>query len=83
MIDYLTERILSEAEFIAETGATVREAGKHFKVGKTTVHKDMTERLKNLDANLYNRVKVVLEINKNERHLRGGLATKRKFEKIN
>ena len=80
MIDYLTQRILSEGEYIAEKGATVRDAGKHFGVGKSTVHKDMTERLKYIDKNLYDRVIKVLQINKKERHLRGGIATKNKYK---
>ena len=80
MIDYLTERILSEGEYIANNGATVRGAGKHFGVGKSTVHKDMTERLKYIDKNLYDRVIEVLQINKKERHLRGGIATKNKYK---
>ena len=80
MFDYLTERILQEGEYIANSGATVRDAGKKFGVGKSTVHKDMTERLKRIDGNLYKRVKVVLEINKKERHLRGGIATKNKYK---
>ena len=80
MIDYLTERILLEGEYIANSGATVRDAGKKFGVGKSTIHKDMTERLKYIDINLYKRVKTVLEINKKERHLRGGIATKNKYK---
>jgi putative DeoR family transcriptional regulator (stage III sporulation protein D) len=80
LIDYLTERILSEGEYIANSGATVRDAGKHFGVGKSTVHKDMTERLKYIDKNLYDRVIEVLQINKKERHLRGGIATKNKYK---
>ena len=80
MIDYLTERILQEGEYIAEKGATVRDAGKKFGVGKSTVHKDMTERLKYIDFNLYERVKEVIEINKKERHLRVGIATKNKYK---
>ncbi len=81
LIDYLTERILKEAEYIVETGATVRKASKVFGCGKSTVHKDMTERLKNIDYNLYLEVKKVLNKNKRERHLRGGLATKNKYKK--
>ena len=80
MFDYLTERILQEGEYIANSGATVRDAGKKFGVGKSTVHKDMTERLKRIDGNLFRRVKAVLEINKKERHLRGGIATKNKYK---
>ena len=81
MIDYLTERILSEGEFIANNGATVRDTGKHFGVGKSTVHKDMTERLKNIDKVLYKQVKKVLNVNLLERHVRGGEATKQKYLK--
>ena len=58
----------------------MRDAGKKFGVGKSTVHKDMTERLKRIDGNLFRRVKAVLEINKKERHLRGGIATKNKYK---
>ena len=81
MIDYLTDRILQEGEYIANKRATVRDAGKYFGIGKSTVHKDVTERLKNVDYNLYLEVKKVLFINKKERHLRGGMATKKKYKK--
>ncbi|MBR4761464.1 MAG: sporulation transcriptional regulator SpoIIID [Clostridia bacterium] len=67
-------------EYIAETGATVRAAAKVFGVSKSTVHKDVTERLVKDDPVLYKRVKAVLEKNKSERHIRGGLATKRKYK---
>ena len=67
-------------EYIAETGATVRAAAKVFGVSKSTVHKDVTERLEKDDPVLYKRVKAVLEKNKSERHIRGGLATKRKYK---
>jgi putative DeoR family transcriptional regulator (stage III sporulation protein D) len=80
LIDYLTERILSEGEYIANNGATVRDTGKHFGVCISTVHKDMTERLKYIDKNLYDRVIEVLQINKKERLLRGGIATKNKYK---
>ena len=65
---------------IAETGATVRATAKIFGVSKSTVHKDITERLRDYDFALYQRVQQVLEINKNERHIRGGLATRRKYK---
>ena len=80
MIDYLTDRILREGEYIVDKGATVREVGKIFKIGKSTVHKDVTERLKNIDYNLYIEVNKVLQVNKKERHLRGGIATKNKYK---
>lgn len=81
LIDYLCERILNEAEYIVETAATVRKVAKEFGLGKSTVHKDVTERLKKVDYNLYLEVKKVLFINKKERHLRGGMATKNKYKK--
>ncbi|MBE7076056.1 MAG: stage III sporulation protein D [Clostridiales bacterium] len=74
------DRILEEAYYIAETGATVRATAKIFGVGKSTVHKDVTKRLKNIDKDLYLAVKKVLKINLSERHIRGGEATKRKYK---
>ncbi len=67
-------------EYICETGATVRAAAKVFGVSKSTVHKDVTERLKKDDPGLYREVKAVLEKNKSERHIRGGLATRKKYK---
>lgn len=67
-------------EYIIENKATVRAAAKQFSVSKSTVHKDVTERLKTDNPSLWQQVKVVLEHNKNERHIRGGLATKRKYK---
>ena len=72
-------RTLDEARFIVETGATVREVAKVFKVGKSTVHKDVTKRLKGLHDNLYLLVRDVLDFNLSERHIRGGIATKKKY----
>ncbi len=79
MREYITDRILEEAYYIAETGATVRATAKLFHSSKSTVHKDVTERLKNLDAELFKQVKKVLKKNLEERHIRGGEATKRKY----
>ena len=67
-------------EYICETGATVRAAAKVFGVSKSTVHKDVTERLSRDNPVLYKEVKSVLEKNKSERHIRGGLATRRKYK---
>ncbi len=67
-------------EYICETGATVRAAAKVFCVSKSTVHKDVTERLLKEDPELYKKVKTVLEKNKSERHIRGGMATRRKYK---
>ena len=67
-------------EYITETGATVRAAAKVFGVSKSTVHKDVTERLSHDDPVLFKQVKEVLEKNKSERHIRGGMATRRKYK---
>ena len=75
-------RALELGEYIAETNATDRAAAKQFKISKSTEHKDVTERLKRTDPELWGRVKVVLEHNKEERHIRGGLATRRKYKGI-
>ena len=82
MYGKLSERAISEGEYIVENNATVRSTAAVFGVSKSTVHKDVTVALKELDANLYGEVKKVLEKNLSERHIRGGLATKLKNEKI-
>jgi putative DeoR family transcriptional regulator (stage III sporulation protein D) len=67
------------AVYVIDTGATVRVAASHFGISKSTVHKDLTHRLKFINPSLYEKVKVILDINKSERHLRGGEATRRKY----
>lgn len=67
-------------EYIIEKRSTVRAAAKVFGISKSTVHKDITEKLPHINAALYNEVKKVLETNKKERHIRGGMATKHKYE---
>ena len=79
MKDYIEERAIMLARYIVENKATVRAAAKQFCVSKSTVHKDITERLKYIDRRLYEEVKPVLEENKAVRHIRGGLATKNKY----
>ena len=79
MKDYIEERVLELAQYISSTNATVRTAAKKFRVSKSTVHKDITERLLELNPSLAAEVKTVLENNKAERHLRGGMATKEKY----
>ena len=69
-------------EYILDTGATVRAAAKVFKISKSTVHKDVSERLKIEEPELYLQVKAVLEKNKSERHIRGGMATRRKYREL-
>lgn len=74
------DRAVILGEYILDTGATVRAAAKVFKISKSTVHKDVTERLSRDNPQLYCKVKKVLEKNKQERHIRGGMATKRKYK---
>lgn len=75
------QRAVILAEYIIENKATVRAAAKKFCISKSTVHKDVAERLKKINPNLYISVKEVLDLNKAQRHIRGGLATKRKYNK--
>lgn len=77
----IVDRIIEEAEYIAETGATVRATANIFHFSKSTVHKDVTERLILIDKLLYRRVKKVLDKNLSERHIRGGEATRKKYLK--
>ncbi|KXG77970.1 Stage III sporulation protein D [Fervidicola ferrireducens] len=83
MKDYMRERVLEIASYIIETKATVRQAAKIFGVSKSTVHKDMTERLPEINPEKAKLVKKVLEFNKAERHIRGGRATRRKYLNVN
>jgi len=76
---YIEERAVEVANFIINSNATVRETAKKFGISKSTVHKDVTERLKKINPKLAGEAKKVLEINKSERHIRGGLATKEKY----
>lgn len=78
-MDSIKERVIRLAEYIVENGATVREAAKAFGISKSTVHKDMTGRLLHYDTVLFEEVRRVLERNKAERHIRGGLATREKY----
>lgn len=73
------ERAAMLGEYIIKSQATVRKAAKVFGISKSTVHKDVSERLKYINPKLYREVKTVLETNKAQRHIRGGLATKRKY----
>lgn len=80
MKDYMEERAIIFSHYIIENQSTVRDTAKKFSISKSTVHKDVTERLKHIDPDLYEDVRCILNKNKAERHLRGGLATKRKYE---
>lgn len=79
----IDERVIGEAKYIIRNGATVRSAAKVFGVSKSTVHHDMTVKLKTLDEYLYEEVRLVLNVNLSERHIRGGLATREKYAEQN
>lgn len=81
MIGMPEERAAKIANYIIENKSTVRDAGKHFGVSKSTVHKDITVRLKKTNPVLYKSVREILDLNKQERHIRGGVATREKYLK--
>lgn len=76
----IEERACELANYIIENNTTVRAAAKRFGISKSTVHKDVTERLEYIDRTLWHKVRKVLELNKAERHIRGGNATRRKYK---
>ena len=78
MKDYIEERAVSIANYIIDSNATVRQTAKAFGVSKSTVHKDVTDRLMQINPALAKQARQVLDVNKSERHIRGGLATKEK-----
>ena len=78
----LEERACELAVYMIETGATVRTTAKHFRVSKSTVHKDLTERLPKTNPNLYRQVRKILDQNREERHIRGGIATRKKYKGV-
>ena len=77
--DYIEERAVEIAHYIIETKATVRQTAKKFGISKSTVHKDVSERLCNINPVLASEVREILDENKAERHIRGGMATKLKY----
>ena len=79
MKDYIEERAVEVACYIIETRATVRQAAKKFGISKSTVHKDVTERLMSINPSLAGQVRAVLDVNKSQRHIRGGMATREKY----
>ena len=79
MKKYIEERAVEIAVYIIENNATVRQAAKQFGISKSTVHKDCAERLTQVNPTLASEVRKVLDVNKAERHIRGGLATKEKY----
>ena len=80
--DYITNRVVTLAHYVIEHKATVRSAAKKFGISKSTVHKDISERLAKLNPALAEEAKAVLYENKQQRHIRGGLATKNKYKHI-
>ena len=83
MKDYIEERAIMLAEYIVDKKSTVRDAAQKFNISKSTVHKDVTERLKRLNPTLASQTRLILDENKAERHIRGGIATKKKYIKTN
>ena len=82
MIGNVDKRCVEIGEYIRDTGATVRRAATVFGISKSTVHIDVTKRLRDIDKLLYDDVKKVLEENKAQRHIRGGIATREKYSKM-
>ena len=81
MSDTIEERACELAVYIIETNATVRSAAQHFGISKSTVHTDLQQRLPQCNKRLYEQVRLVLDLNKQQRHIRGGMATRRKYRK--
>ena len=79
MKEYIEERAMEIANYIIENNATVRQTAKAFGISKSTVHKDVAERLMQINPALANEARKVLDVNKSERHIRGGLATREKY----
>ena len=82
MKDYIEERAIDIANYIIENNATVRQTAKAFGISKSTVHKDVTERLMQINPTLAKEARKVLDVNKQERQIRGGMATKEKYQHL-
>jgi len=80
--DYIEDRVLEVAKYIIESKATIRRTAKVFGVSKSTIHKDMTERLPTINLLIANQAKTILDLNKAERHIRGGRATRLKYKVV-
>ncbi|HBM76079.1 MAG TPA: sporulation transcriptional regulator SpoIIID [Clostridiaceae bacterium] len=83
MKDYIEERVLEVAKYIIDSRSTIRKTAKLFGVSKSTIHKDITERLPKINPQIASEAKEILEFNKAERHIRGGRATKMKYKAAN
>ncbi|HAX11645.1 MAG TPA: sporulation transcriptional regulator SpoIIID [Roseburia sp.] len=79
MKSYIEERAVEIAKYIIDNNATVRQTAKQFGISKSTVHKDVTERLSQVNPTMAREARKVLDVNKSERHIRGGLATREKY----
>ena len=77
--EYIEERAVEVANYIIKSNATVRQTAKQFGISKSTVHKDITDRVEHINPQLARKVRTVLEVNKAQRHIRGGMATKNKY----
>ncbi|HIT84667.1 MAG TPA: sporulation transcriptional regulator SpoIIID [Candidatus Ornithomonoglobus intestinigallinarum] len=82
MKDYIAERAVELAHYIIENGATVRSTAKMYNISKSTVHKDIHDRLARINPALYTEAQKILEVNKAERHIRGGMATREKYIRL-
>ncbi len=82
MKDYIEDRVLEVARYIIDSKATIRRTAKVFGVSKSTIHKDMTERLPIINPQIANEAKTILDLNKSERHIRGGRATRMKYKAV-
>ena len=80
MKEYIEERAVAIANYIIDHNATVRQTARKFGISKSTVHKDVTDSLEDIDPSLAAKARIVLNVNKSERHIRGGLATKEKYQ---
>lgn len=83
MKDYIEERVLEAAKYIIESKSTIRKTARIFGVSKSTIHKDITERLPKINPQIAIKAKEILDLNKAERHIRGGKATKMKYKSMN
>ena len=79
MKDYIEQRAIEIANYIIQYNATVRQTAKQFGISKSTVHKDVTDRLEHINPSLAAQARIVLDVNKSERHIRGGMATRVKY----
>ena len=83
MDSIIVKRIIDEAKYMIKTKKTVRDISKAFNVSKSTVHKDLHERLEEINLKLYDKINAILIYHKEIRHIRGGQSTKKKYEKLN